>query len=91
MYTVGLIRTASPRILLNPQSCKTIKELHAWLKTFLNDDNFNLAGSLTLEQVQEAVEKEEPGRINFESVNIALLFGRDEIIYKATDEFIYIE
>jgi hypothetical protein len=68
-----------------------VVDLHAWLKTFLNDDNFNRDNSLTLDQVQEAVEKEEPGRVNFEGVGFALLFGKEEVIYKATDEFVHFE
>lgn len=91
MYTVGLIKTGSPRVLINPQTCKTVTELHAWLSSFLNDDKFNQDSSLSLDQVQEAVQNEEPARINFEGVGIALLFGKDDVIYKAIDEFIYIE
>ncbi|MDQ3392971.1 MAG: hypothetical protein M3512_02465 [Bacteroidota bacterium] len=91
MYTVGLIKTGTPRVLINPQPCATVKELHAWLKTFLNDEKFMKDHTLSLEQVQEAVEKEEPGRVNFDGVGIALIFGKDSVIYKATDEFVYIE
>lgn len=91
MYTVGLIKTDSPRILINPQTCKSVKELYAWLKTFLNHDKFNKEGSLSFEQVREAVEKDEPGIVHFEGVGLALLFGKDDVMFKATDEFKYFE
>jgi len=91
MYTVGLIKTNSPRVLINPQTCKTLKELHAWLKAFLDDEKFNRDEELSVDQVQEAVGKEEPGRIDFEGVGFALLFGTEEVIYKATDEFVHFE
>lgn len=91
MYIIGLIKVESPRILINPQNCQSLKELYAWLKSFLSDSNFKQEESLSIEQVKEAVEKESPAKINFEGTPFALMFGKENIIYQSTDEFIQLE
>ncbi len=91
MFIIGLIKKETPRILINPQNCASLKELYAWLKSFLSDSEFKQNSLITLEQVQEAVESENPSQINFDGTPFALLFGKESVIYKSTDEFVQLE
>jgi len=89
MYIVGFIKTTHPRVLINPIACASIDELYEHLWTLLNGEDFRQDPHITKEGLEDALQQKVPVRVNFAGFHTALLLGRDEVIYNATDRFVH--
>ncbi|XAZ81816.1 hypothetical protein A6C57_26860 (plasmid) [Fibrella sp. ES10-3-2-2] len=90
MYTIGFVKTEQPDILINPDTCRSMNELYDWLMAFLNEDDFSLSPLITPESLAEALKIEKPVQVNIPGYQVALLFGRDQVIQDATYRFIHL-
>lgn len=90
MYTIGFIKTERPDVLINPDRCRSVNELHNWLTAFLNKDDFSLHPPITRESLETALKLEKPVQINITGYQVALLFGKDNVIQDATSRFIHL-
>lgn len=90
MYTIGFIKTERPDVLINPDMCRSEKELYEWLTSFLNEDDFSLYPPITRESLETALKPEKPVRVNITGYQVALLFGKDHVIQDATSRFIHL-
>jgi hypothetical protein len=90
MYLTGFIHTDRPRVLIDPVSCKTVEELHTWLISFFNKNDYSLDSPITIEAIEEALKQRKPVRINIAGYKVAAMFGQEDVIYSATDSFKHI-
>ncbi|MBO0939227.1 hypothetical protein J2I47_21920 [Fibrella sp. HMF5335] len=90
MYTIGFIKTERPDVLINPDMCRSVNELHNWLTAFLNKDDFSLSPAITQKGLVTALQPGKPVQMNITGYQVALLFGKDEVIQDATSRFIHL-
>lgn len=90
MYTIGFIKTERPDVLINPDMCRSVNELYDWLTAFLNEDDFSLSPPITKESLEAALKLDKPVQVNITGYQVALLFGKDEVIQDATSRFIHL-
>ena len=90
MYTIGFIKTERPDVLINPDTCRSIDDLYNWLTGFLNADDFSLSPEITLERLQTALEPGKSVRVAITGYEVALLFGRNQVIQDTTTRFIHL-
>lgn len=55
----------------------------------LNGEDFRQDPLITKEGLENALQQKVPLRVNFAGFRTALLFGRDKVIYNATDRFVH--
>lgn len=90
MYLVGIIKTDLPKALINPTMCRTIQDLHQWLLTFFNKDDFKLDQPITVETLTNALQNNKPIRVNITGFPLAILLGEDNVIQKNTNRFVHV-
>jgi hypothetical protein len=90
MYIAGFIQTDRPRVLIDPVNCRTVEELHTWLTTFFNKNDYSLDNPISKEAVEGALKQGKPVRINIAGYKVAVMFGPQDVIYAATDSFKHI-
>lgn len=90
MYTIGFIKTERPDVLINPDMCRSVNELYDWLSAFLNKADFSLSPPITQESLEAALKPNKPVRVNITGYQVALLFGKDQVIQDATSRFIHL-
>lgn len=90
MYTLGLVKTERPDVLINPVGCSTPKDVCNWLDRFFNPTDFLLETPITQEAIEHVLQSNRVGRINMNGYNVALLFGKDKIIQAATTRYIHL-
>ena len=90
MYTIGLIKTERPDVLINPEGCPTETAVYNWLERFFNPADFALDTPITEKAVAEILHSGKVGRINMNGYEVALLFGEDGVIQEATTRYLHL-
>ena len=90
MYTLGLIKTERPDVLINPVGHSTPQAVYEWLEQFFNPTDFALEIPITPEAVEKVLQSNQVGRINMNSYQVALLFGKTGVIEDATTRYIHL-
>jgi len=88
MYTVGFIQTRNPKILIDPREFSNVSLLYNWLVTFLNESDFKLSDSITLEGLRYDLTIDDGCfQIPFTGHGVALLLGSSESVREATEGY----
>ena len=90
MYTLGLIKTERPDVLINPVGHSTPKAIYEWLERFFNPSDFALDTPITQETIDQVLQSDKVGRINMNGYSVALLFGKTGLIQDATTRYIHL-
>lgn len=90
MYTIGLIKTERPDVLINPVGCSTTREIYTWLDSHFNAVDFALSTSAIQEAVEQVGQTDALCQINLNGYEVALLLGKDEVIQERTTRYIHL-
>ena len=90
MYTIGLIKTERPDVLINPEGCPTATAVYNWLERFFKPTDFSLDTPITEKAVAEVLQSGKLGRIDMNGHEVALLFGEDGVIQQATTRYLHL-
>ena len=90
MYTLGLIKTERPDVLIDPVGHSTPQAVYEWLERFFNPIDFTLETPISQEAVEQVLQSGKVGRINTNGYQVALLFGKTDVIQDATTRYIHL-
>ena len=90
MYIIGYINLNDERALINPRMCRSIEDLYEAITELLDSKDYKIDPPITKEGLVLSLQAGEPVRINFGGYNVALLFGKDDIIENNTDRYVHL-
>jgi len=91
MYIIGIFKSDTPRVLINPKTCRTPQELFQWLLAFMSKDPFILSEPFAFETLTEALKQDKPIRVNIDGYAVSILLGADEIIQNVIRRFVHLK